>query len=143
MIIQKTEKEQRDFARIPNSIRIEISKIIYPLPQNPEAEGLGKNIGGGGVCFSSFSSYKPGTKLNLKMEIKGWQNYKKNFSMIFNGAAKAPLSVIAEVVWCTAVPDRSEYEGAGYEIGVKFLDVYEDDYQALSGYLENRQKINN
>ena len=135
MIIQKTEKKQRDFARIPNSIRIEISKIIYPLPQGPEAEGLGKNIGGGGVCFSSFSSYQPGTKLNLKMEIEGWQNYKKNFSITFNEVAKAPLSVIAEVVWCTIVPDGSEYE-----IGVKFLDVYEDDYQAFLRYLEKQAK---
>ena len=135
MIIQETEKEQRDFAKIPNSTRIEISRIIYPLPQAPVAKGRGKNISGGGICFSSFSSYQPGSKLNLKMEIKGWQNYKKKFSMIFNGVTKTPLSVIAEVIWCTIVPDRSEYE-----IGVKFLDVYEDDYQAFLRYLKKQAK---
>ena len=140
MIIQRTEKEQRDFARIPNNIRIEIGKIIYPLPQSPEAEGLGKNISEGGVCFSSFSSYQPGTKLNLKMEIKGWKNYKKNFSMFFDGTANAPLSVIAEVVWCTTVPAGSKYEGSKYEIGVKFLDIYEDDYHAFLKYLEKQTK---
>jgi len=69
------------------------------------------------------------------MEIKGWQNYKKKFSMIFNGVTKTPLSVIAEVIWCTIVPDRSEYE-----IGVKFLDVYEDDYQAFLRYLKKHAK---
>jgi len=140
MNIQKKEQEQRDFVRILKSIRIEISKIIYPLPEGTEAEGIGKNIGGGGVCFSSFSFYQPGTKLNLKMEIKGWKNYKKNFSMLFNRAAKVPLSVIAEVVWCTAVPAESKYEGAEYEIGVQFLDIYEDDYQAFLRYLEEQVK---
>ncbi|MBL0731446.1 MAG: PilZ domain-containing protein, partial [Desulfosarcina sp.] len=128
MIIQEIEKEQRTFVRIPNSIRINIGKIIYPLPQSHEAEGIGKNISEGGVCFSSLSSYQPGTKLNLKMEIKGWKNYKKSFSMIFDGADKAPLSVIAEVVWCTTVPAGSKHKGSEYEIGVKFLDIYEDDY---------------
>ena len=150
MCTQEIEKKQRDFARIPGSIRIEISRITYPLPEGPEAGGLGKNIGGGGVCFSSFFSYQPGTVLNLKMHIKGWQNYKKNFSMIFDIAPKAPLSVIAEVVWSTAVParfkyerseyERSEYERSGYETGVKFLDIYEDDYKALLGYLEKQAK---
>ncbi len=140
MCIKETEKEQRNFARIPGSIRIEISRITYPLPEGPEAGGFGKNIGGGGVCFFSFSAYQPGTVLNLKMHIKGWQNYKKNFSIIFDIAPKAPLSVIAKVVWSTAVPDRSKYEGSGYEIGVKFLDIYEDDYKALLGYLEKQAK---
>ncbi len=57
-----------------------------------------------------------------------------------NKRIKVPLSVIAEVVWSTTVPARSKYGGSEYEIGVKFLDIYEDDYKALLGYLEKQAK---
>ena len=134
MCIRKAEKNKRNFVRISDRIQIEISRITYPLPERAEAKGLGKNIGGGGICFFSTSSYKPGALLNLKMHIKGWQNYKNFFSIIFDRTAKIPLSAIAEVVWCTNMLNKS-----GYEMGIKFLDIYEDDYQALLKYLETRE----
>jgi len=59
MIIQETEKEQRDFAKIPNSTRIEISRIIYPLPQAPVAKGRGKNISGAVYAFPAFLPINP------------------------------------------------------------------------------------
>ena len=47
-------------------------------------------------------------------------------------SAAEPLTAIGEIVWCTPTTN-----GTGYEIGVKFVDIYEDDYKALTKYLEN------
>ncbi len=125
------KQEKRRFARIPGKIPIEISSLTYPLPLEPDGAGIGKDIGGGGICFILPSEYKPGTICGLKMDLKGWRNYKKTFYIFQGKISEQPLSAIGEIVWCRAMAGRS-----GYEVGLKFLDIYEDDYQALMKYLE-------
>ena len=43
-----------------------------------------------------------------------------------------PLTAIGEVVWL-----REDPSGDGYEVGIKFLNIYEDDYRALMKYLKD------
>jgi hypothetical protein len=126
-----TDKEKRKFPRIPKEVSINIKKLAYPLQEGLGENGIGKNMGENGICFSTPTPYEPKTTLSLEIKLTGWQHHKKNVSAILDHSkAKAPLTAIAEVVWLKKLVGRSEYD-----IGVKFLDIYEDDLKALKKHL--------
>ena len=128
-----TDKEKRKFPRIPREVPINVKKLAYPLPEGPGERGAGKNIGENGICFSTLTPYEPKTMLNLEIKITGWQHHKKSVSSMLDPlATTAPLTAIAEVVW-----SKKLLGGRGYEVGVKFTDIYEDDYKALKKHLDS------
>ena len=129
-------QNQRNFPRLPKAVPVTISKLEYPFIAAEDQSGQLKNIAEGGICFTSVTGYEPGTRLSLKITLKGWRRHLKSVTAILDDTAAttatAPLTAIAEVTWISPLPN-----GNGYEIGVKFLDIYEDEYRALRKYLEN------
>jgi len=128
-----TGKEKRKFPRIPKDVSINIKKLTYPLPEGSGKSGIGKNIGENGICFSTPTPYEPKTMLSLEIKLTGWQHHKKNISSILDHSkVTAPLTAIVEVVWSKKRMSRS-----GYEVGVKFVDIYEDDLKAFKKHLNS------
>ncbi len=131
-------KDKRGCPRISKVVPIEINNLAYPLPEIPREEGTCRNIAKGGIGFSVPSPYEPKALLSLKIYLKGWQHHKRNVSSIVDdSAATAPLTAIAEVVWSNKLSDDPRYE-----IGAKFLDIYDDDYDAFKKHLANLLKNN-
>lgn len=130
---KENHTDQREFARICKEVVIEVSEIAYPLPQEPGERCVCKNISGGGICFTTTSPCKPKTLLSLKLHITGWQSYKKPFSRVLDISSEEPLTAIGEAVWCRRLAD-----GSAYDVGIKFVNIYEDDYKALMKYLESQ-----
>lgn len=122
---------KREFQRIPKEVSIEVNRISYPLSEEPGESALGRDLGGGGMSFVVSIPYEPKTIVTLEINITGWHGYKKPFSRILDVSAESPLTAIGEVVWCKRPTDDSEYE-----VGIKFLDIYEDDYRAFMKYLD-------
>ena len=136
MTSAQTEHDQRNYPRIPKEVSVAVAKLEYPLPENVGEAATLKNIAEGGICLVVTTPYEPGTRLSLKINLKGWRRHVKSVASIIDDSAgivaTTPLTAIAEVVWVTPASD-----GHNYEIGVKFLDIYEDEYNALKKYLEN------
>lgn len=132
----QTNQDKRDYPRLPKEVPVTIAKLEYPLSTEVDESGTLKNIAKGGIGLIVANAYEPGIRLSLKINLKGWRRYVKNVASIIDDSAGTvavtPLTAIAEVVWTNPSPD-----GDGYEIGVKFLDIYEDEYNALKKYLEN------
>jgi hypothetical protein len=132
----QTDHDKRDYPRLPKEADVTFAKLEYPLSTETEGFGALKNIAKGGIGLIVANAYAPGTRLSLKINLKGWRRYMKSVVSIVDDSAGTvatiPLTAIAEVVWTTPLPD-----GNGHEIGVKFLDIYEDEYNALKKYLEN------
>lgn len=131
----QTNHDKRDFPRLPKEVSVTLAKLEYPFSIEVEESGTLKNIAKGGIGLTVANAYEPGTRLSLKINLKGWRRYVKSVASIIDYSAgtvaTTPLTAIAEVVWMSPSPDGS------YEIGVKFLDIYEDEYHALKKYLEN------
>ena len=128
--------DRRNFTRIIKEVKIEVCEISYPLSKATGEEGRSKNIGEGGICFSLPIPFSPGALLGLKIYLPAWQKYKKSFAQVLDVTQPfEPLSAIGEVIWCN--PNTS---GTDYEIGVKFVDIYEDDYEALVRYLDKMEE---
>lgn len=132
----QTDHDKRDFPRLPKEVDVALVKLEYPFSTKAEESGTLKNIAKGGIGLTVANAYEPGTRLSLKINLKGWRRYVKSVASIIDDSAgtvaTTPLTAIAEVVWINSLPD-----GNGYEIGLKFLDIYEDEYNALKKYLEN------
>ena len=122
---------ERECTRIPKQVQIEIKKIEYPLSDNSLEQGTTLDIAEHGICFTSPTQYVPGKMLSLDMKINGWHRHRKALKTILNHELEKAdiLTVIAEVIWVKASTDNN-----GYDIGVKFINVYEDDIIALKKY---------
>ena len=124
---QKNQGEFRQFPRLPKEVQVEVSELTYPLPTEPGEVVQSKDISAVGICFISSTLFKPGTILKVNIHLAGWQRHKKNLSVLLDDAALTkPLSVIAEVVW-----SKKSGTGKGNEIGIKFRDITDDDFQAI------------
>ena len=121
----------RECTRIPKEIQIEVKKIEYPLSNEPGDYGTTKDIAKQGICFTTATQYEAGETLSLNMKINGWHRHRKGLKTILsNEISEADmLTVIAEVIWTKKSDDKQ-----GYDIGVKFINVYEDDMIALEKY---------
>lgn len=121
----------RECTRIPKEIQIEVKKIEYPLSDESEENGISKDIAKQGICFTTPTRYEPGKMLSLNMKINGWHRHRKGLKTILsNELSEADtLTVISEVIWVKASTDSN-----AYDIGVRFINVYEDDMIALEKY---------
>ncbi len=124
--------EPRKFLRIPKRVEIELNELSYSVEVSGAAEkGFSKNISFQGICFSHSNTYSPGVVLMLKLFLPGWRSYGRLFSKVFDMTSASFFSAIGEVVWCRKVMDNSIYE-----IGIKFVNIDEDDHLAFGQYLE-------
>jgi len=121
----------RECSRIPKEIQIEVKKIEYPISNEPGEDGTTRDIACQGICFTTANQYDTGTTLSLNMIINGWHRHRKGLKAILSDELSEAdmLTVIAEVKWSKASADNN-----GYDTGVKFINVYEDDMIALEKY---------
>ncbi len=125
------KKDLRKFPRMPAPLKVKASVLSYPVLEDENIKGIGKNISQNGIRFISPVFYDPKTPLNLKISIPGWNEYKKPFSVLVDLSKDDFLTAIGEVVWCRKNGNNQ------YEIGVKFINIYEDDYKALCSYIKD------
>lgn len=124
--------DQRKYPRIPKEIKVDVQHLTYPLPKNSAATARSKDISRAGLCFSSESPFEPKSVLSLNISLQGLEGYKRPHSRLVDLSETRPLSVIGEVAWCRKSPD-----GANYDVGISFVNIYEDDERALARYIKD------
>ena len=126
--------DDRECTRIPRGVHIEIKKLEYPVSNESGEIGTTKNIAKRGISFSTASPYQAGETLSISITLKGWHRHRKGLAAIFNNALSKTdvLTVIAEVMW-----SKKSTSSNDYDIGVKFINVYEDDMVALEKYFSS------
>jgi hypothetical protein len=130
------DDEKRRHLRVSKEIAVMVKRLEYPLTNAAAEIATIKDISGNGICFTGPTLYLPGTLLNLKIELRGWQQYLGNVASIIDAASLTkPLTALAEVIWSKELAGTRECE-----VGVCFKDVYADDYQAFMKYLEKIAK---
>ena len=131
---QNKNTANRECSRIPRGIHLEIKKLEYPLSDDSEEKATSRNIAKQGICFTAPSQYEPGEIISLSMKLNGWHRHRKGLTAILNDELSKTdmLTVIAEVVWAKASADIGSFD-----IGVKFINVYEDDMIALEKYFSS------
>lgn len=133
---QNINTTDRECSRIPRGVHIEVKKIEYPLSNEPGEKGTTRNIAKRGICFTASSLYKPGETLSLNIRLNGWHRHRKGLAAILNNELSQTdvLTVIAEVIWSKKSTRISGSKIIVYDIGVKFINIYQDDQIALEKY---------
>ncbi|MBM9614092.1 PilZ domain-containing protein [Desulfobulbus rhabdoformis] len=126
-----TNNECREWSRVEKTATLQVKQLSYPLASGPGAPGILCNISDEGLCFFIETAYKEKDQLCLSIDLLGWQHHRQGVSQLVNESmVKAPLTAIAEVVW--SKKDQGEKR---FEIGARFVDIFEDDHKALKAYL--------
>ena len=123
-------EDKRSFSRVPNKASIEVCRLSFPVNIKTEGIGKGIDIGAGGICFVYPEPFQPGQVLALKIDLRGWEAHKRPHSMFVDMASERPFTAIGEIVW-----SHASETGDGFEMGMKFTGVDEDDRKALIRYL--------
>lgn len=87
-----------------------------------------KDVSGGGLLLHSVHPVQLGTLLKLEIRVPGWGRHLGHYGPLADVELR-PLVAVGEVVRLEAL------EESGYEIGVKFLNVYPDDLSALLKFI--------
>ena len=128
-----SNNNERLFPRINDTVEVQVNKLSYPLSQAVNDKGVSLNIGQGGICFKTKTAYEPDTLISVKIKLDGWRRHKKTVSLLLDdNLATAPLTAIGKTVWCKKESDKSEYI-----IGIIFVNIYKDDFQALKKHLSS------
>lgn len=122
-------EKRRDF-RLPKNFRVEVREFKFPLARQPKFEVKCTDISAGGMSLECRKKFEAETKLQLKIFIPSFNKYHPGYFKVFESDAGQFLQAIAEVVYVKDVIPLTSYA-----LGIKFLDVDYDDWQALRNFI--------
>ncbi len=122
------DKERREHSRLNKELKVDVRRFVYPLKSQRIIKTKCLNISPGGILLEVSEKFKKGEKLQLTLYVPGLNRHHPSFFKVFESSINQSLLAVAEVV-------RSELKGGTYQLGIKFLNIYEDDWQALYNFL--------
>ena len=120
--------ERRQFTRIPLGATVGFQELTFSGIPEP-SESVFKDVSGGGLLLSTPREYPLGTLLKLEVQIPGWGRHQNAFGPPSERDAR-PLVAVGQVVRV----ERMDTDD--FELGIKFLNVYPDDWAALLKFIE-------
>ena len=123
------EPERRKFKRLSKRASLKVRTLAYES-EPAQLVTLYKDLGGGGMLFESERPYPEGTLLKIQAMIPGWGGYIRNFKQTQDNEKHA-LVAVAEVVRAEKRLEK------GFEVAVRFINIYENDHRALIEYIES------
>ena len=127
-----TENERREHSRLPVPYRLELAEFAYPLDDQPRYEAVCDDVSAGGLAVTVGHRFALGDKVLVRLYMSRLNKFHPGFFKVFESEVGQSLQAVAEVV-------RAEDEtgGGGCRIGLRFTDVYEDDWRALHGLIQD------
>lgn len=123
-------EEKRDHQRLSKPFQVEIREFAFPIQRQPTIEVHSADISGGGLLIHCSRKFSEGDKLQVTVHIPSLNKFHPGFFKVFESDVGQSLTAVAEVVRVQEVsPLRS------YALGLKFLDIYEDDWKALENMI--------
>lgn len=122
---------RRNHERLAKAARITCQEITYPLGLNPEAVVEMLDVSEGGVKLRAGEAFEPGALLQVALVLQGWQRHTTGFLRHDEDNFSKPLTAVGRVVRC--VPARG-----AYDVGVQFLDIWDDHWRAMRIYLKRQ-----
>lgn len=125
--------ERRKYQRLDKEFKVDVRRFVYPINSQRVIKTTCINISPGGLLLKLGEYFNVGEKLQLTLHVPGLNKFHPSFFKVFESSLNQSLVAVAEVV-------RVDKRGLYYEVGVKFLDVYDDDWRALYNLLTRELK---
>jgi c-di-GMP-binding flagellar brake protein YcgR len=124
------ETEKRDHQRLRKPFQVEIRLFAFPVQSQPTIEVHSVDISGGGLLLHCSRKFAVGDKLQVTIHIPSLNKFHPGFFKVFESDLGQSLTAVAEVVRIEEIVPLRDYA-----LGLKFLDVYEDDWKALENMI--------
>lgn len=125
------DQERRSFERLPRQFRVQLMPLAFADSRQPTLSTRCLNISAGGILLEAERFIQVGEKVQVRLFLPRLNKYHPSYFKVFESSVDQNVLAVAEVVRC-----ETKAPGHSYEIGIKFLDVYEDDWQALYRMLQ-------
>ena len=125
------QSERRKFMRLPKNYRVEIRELAFPLNQQKWLALECVDISAGGLRLTTPRKFSSGQRLQVKIYIPGLNKFHPSFFKVFESDVGQSLEAVAEVAWVKEILPLAKYE-----LGLRFVDVYEDDWRALHNMIK-------
>lgn len=119
--------ERRNYRRIPMGATVGYQELAFNDHLESETTVYG-DISAGGLLINSAKELPLGTLLKLELRVPGWGKHQGHFGPAHEQDLR-PLVAVGQVVRIESL------ETGGFELGVKFLNVYPDDHAALLKFI--------
>jgi hypothetical protein len=120
--------ERRQYVRIPLGATVGFQELTFSGIPEP-SQSVFKDVSGGGLLLSAPREYPLGTLLKLEVRVPGWGRYQNTFGSPSDKDGR-PLVAVGQVVRV------EQMDAGGFELGIKFLNVYPDDWAALLKFIQ-------
>ena len=120
--------ERRNYRRIPMGATVGFQELSFSTTPEPATSVYG-DISAGGLLLTSPKAIALGTLLKLELRVPGWGKHQGRFGPAHEQDLR-PLVAVGQVVRLETL------EEGDFELGVKFLNVYPDDQEALRKFIE-------
>ncbi|HEX9081146.1 MAG TPA: PilZ domain-containing protein [Holophagaceae bacterium] len=121
-------QERRQYRRVPLEASVSFQELSFHKGEEP-AQSSYRDVSGGGLLLESSRAYPLGTLLKLEIRVPGWGRFQNHFGPVQEADGR-PLVALGTVVRLEQLDD------GGYELGIKFQNVYPDDLAALMKFVE-------
>ena len=120
-------QERRQYRRIPLEASVSYQELSFHKGEEP-AQSSYRDVSVGGLLLESPRSYPLGTLLKLEIHVPGWGRYQNHFGPVQDIESR-PLVALGIVVRI------EQLDEGGFELGIKFQNVYPDDLAALMKFV--------
>ncbi len=121
-------QERRQYRRIPLEASLSFQELSFHKGEAPAMTSY-RDVSAGGLLVESPRAFPLGTLLKLELRVPGWGRFRNHFGPVQDAEVR-PLVALGMVVRV------EQLDTGGYELGVKFQNVYPDDLEALVKFLE-------
>ena len=121
--------------RIPRKFKVEIAQLAFPLDSQEKIIVESADISAGGLRIVCNKMFACADKVQVKVYIASFNKFHPGFLKALESDVGQYLQAVAEVAWVSNAPGAQRYK-----IGLKFLDVYEDDWHALRNLVLSQQE---
>lgn len=126
-------QEKRKYYRLQKEFKLFLARWNFPLKNQKWFEVKSIDIGEGGLRFKSPFKVELKEKLQFKLRVPRLNKFYSGFSKVFSLDIENDFFGIGEVVW---IKDKEEVQ----EVGLKFINVFEDDLKALVNFLKQARE---
>lgn len=123
--------ERRREVRLPKSYRMDVAEFAFPLGSTPRREATCVDVSAGGLSVLVDYRFVVGDQVLVRLHIARLNKFRQGFFKAHESDGEQLLQAVAEVV-------RVDQDASlSYRLGLRFTNLYEDDWQALRGLIEH------